>query len=83
MIYNMKTIAITIDEATLEQVDRLVGRGPRGGRNRSQLIRTAVQDYISRIERLANDEREAAIVHRHRGRLARQASALVREQARP
>jgi metal-responsive CopG/Arc/MetJ family transcriptional regulator len=79
----MKTIAITIDEETLEHVDRLVGRSGRASRNRSQLIRQAVHDYVSRLERLADDEREAAIVRRHRGRLARQASALVREQARP
>jgi metal-responsive CopG/Arc/MetJ family transcriptional regulator len=79
----MKTIAITIDEATLEHVDRLVGRSGRAARNRSQLIRQAVHDYVSRLERLADDEREATIVRRHRGRLARQASALVREQAKP
>lgn len=79
----MKTIAITIDEETLEHVDRLVKRGGRASRNRSQLIRQAVHDYVSRLERLADDDREAAIVRRHRGRLARQASALVREQARP
>ena len=79
----MKTIAITIDEETLEHVDRLVERGGRAGRNRSQLIRQAVHDYVSRLERLADDEREAAIVRRHRARLARQVSALVREQARP
>ncbi len=79
----MKTIAITIDEKTLEHVDRMVGRGGGAGRNRSQLIRQAVHEYVSRLDRLAEDEREAAIVRRHRGRLARQASALVREQAKP
>lgn len=79
----MKTIAITIDEATLEHVDRLVGRGGRASGNRSQLIRQAVHDYVSRLERVADDAREAAIVRRHRGRLTRQASALVREQAKP
>lgn len=79
----MKTIAITIDEETLGHVDRLVGRGGPASRSRSQLIRQAVHDYVSRLERLADDEREAAIVRRHRGRLARQVSALVREQARP
>ena len=79
----MKTIAITIDEATLASVDRLVGRGRRAGMNRSQLIRQAVADYISRLERLAEDQREDLILRRHRGRLARQTSALVRAQAKP
>ena len=79
----MKTIAITIDEATLGHVDRLVGRGGRASRSRSQLIRQAVHDYVSRLERVADDAREGAIVRRHRGRLTRQASALVREQAKP
>jgi len=71
----MKTIAITIDEDTLERVDRL-GRG-----SRSKLVREAVRAYVSHLERLAEDAREAEIVQRHRGRLARQARALVRAQA--
>ncbi len=79
----MKTIAITIEEKTLAHVDRMVRRGGDGARNRSQLIRQAVHEYVSRLDRLADDEREAAIVRRHRGRLARQATALVRRQATP
>jgi metal-responsive CopG/Arc/MetJ family transcriptional regulator len=74
----MRTIAITIDDVTLERVDR-VGRG----RSRSSVIREAVREYVAHLERLADEEREAAIVRRHRGRLARQARALVRAQARP
>jgi metal-responsive CopG/Arc/MetJ family transcriptional regulator len=72
----MKTIAITIDDDTIARVDRLA----RG--NRSQLIREAVREYVARLERLADEEREAAVVRRHRGRLKRQAAALVRAQAR-
>ena len=79
----MKTIAITIDEKTLASVDRLVRRRGPTGKNRSHLIRQAVADYLSRVERLAEDEREDAILRRHRGRLARQATALIREQAKP
>lgn len=79
--YDMKTIAITIDEATLARVDRLAGR--EGSTNRSQVIRQAVREYVSRLERASEDEREDAIVRGHRGRLARQARALVREQAKP
>jgi metal-responsive CopG/Arc/MetJ family transcriptional regulator len=72
----MKTIAITIDPDTLARVDRL------GRRNRSRIIREAVREYVTRVERLADDERESAIVRKHRGRLARQAAALVRAQAK-
>jgi metal-responsive CopG/Arc/MetJ family transcriptional regulator len=78
----MKTIAITIDEDMLARVDRLDGKGS-SGRNRSRLIREAVREYLSRLERQADEAREAAIVHRHRGRLALQAQALVRVQAKP
>jgi metal-responsive CopG/Arc/MetJ family transcriptional regulator len=74
----MKTIAITIDDDTLERVDRL-----GGGRNRSRVIREAVREYVARLERLAGEEREATVIRRHRGRLARQARALVRAQAQP
>ena len=79
----MKTIAITIDEKTLAAVDRLVGRGGPTGKNRSHLIRQAVADYMARLEGLAEDQREHLILRRHRGKLARQASALIREQAKP
>ncbi len=81
MVTNVKTIAITIDNDTLDRLDRLTGRGV-GRANRSRAIRQAVRDYVSVLERQAADEQEAAVFSRHRGRLARQASALVREQAK-
>jgi len=73
----MKTIAITIDAETLARMDRL------GGRSRSRTIREAVQEYVARRERWADEKREAAIIRRHRVRLARQAAALVAAQAKP
>ena len=79
----MKTIAITIDDDMLNRVDRLAQRTGLARKNRSRVIRLALRDYVSRVERLAQDEREAAIIHRHRGRLAQQANALVRQQAKP
>jgi metal-responsive CopG/Arc/MetJ family transcriptional regulator len=79
----MKTIAITIDEATLGRVDRLVSGGDPRSRNRSRIIREAVQDYLSRMERANEEERERAIYRKHRARIARQATVLVREQAKP
>jgi len=72
----MKTIAITMDEALLVRMDRL-GEG-----NRSLLVREAVAQYIVRREREAEEAREDAVIRRHRGRLAREAAALVRAQAK-
>ena len=63
----------------LERVDRVVERERTAGLNRSRLIRQAVGEFVSRLENRAEDEREAAVVRRHRGRLARQAAALVRQ----
>jgi metal-responsive CopG/Arc/MetJ family transcriptional regulator len=76
-VCNMKTIAITIEEDVLDRLDRL------GGGNRSKVIRDAVRDYLARVERSAAEAREAVIVRRHRGRLARQAAAAVGAQAKP
>ena len=82
IIYNMKTIAITMDETTLDRIDRLVDSDSPGARNRSRVIREAVRDYLSRIERLNEEERERLIYKKHRARIARQTAALVKEQAK-
>ena len=82
IIYNMKTIAITIDDDMLTRVDRLAG-SRQGSRNRSRVIRQAVHEYVLRLERMAQEDHEAAVFRRHRERLAQQARALVREQAKP
>jgi metal-responsive CopG/Arc/MetJ family transcriptional regulator len=78
----MKTIAITIDDNMLERIDRYVAGSGTVRRNRSQIIRQAVQEYLERMERLTEEEREREIFQRHRQRLARQAAALVKEQAK-
>ena len=77
---NMKTIAITIDEETLGRLERLTERVDT---NRSRVIREAVKEHVLRLERVAEDEREAALVRRHRVRLARQARAAIHGQAKP
>ena len=82
MVNIVRTIAITIDEDILGRIDRLTAKRAGGSANRSQIIRNAVQEYLARIERLAEEEREGQILKKHRGRLARQAAALVKEQAR-
>ena len=78
----MKTIAITIDEPTLKRVDRLASDTHFPFRNRSDVIRKAVDQYVRRLEREAEEQREAEIFRRHRSKLKRQAVALIKEQAR-
>ena len=80
-IDNMKTIAITIDEHTLRTVDQLVGASPVL-RNRSVVVRVALREFAERERRRLVEERERAVLRKQRGRLARQARALVAEQAR-
>jgi hypothetical protein len=46
------------------------------------LIREAMKDYVVRMERLIEEEREREIFGRNRAQLRKQATALVREQAR-
>jgi metal-responsive CopG/Arc/MetJ family transcriptional regulator len=72
----MKTIAITIDEDLLARMDRMAGG------NRSMVIREAVAHYVTRREREAAEAHEDAILRRHRRRLARETTALVRAQAK-
>lgn len=76
----MKTIAISIDEPTLERIDELANRR---GMNRSEVIREAAQDYIAEKEAETEEERERIIFRRHKNKLKKQTDALIREQAKP
>ena len=78
----MKTIAITIEEGTLSRLDRLVASGAAGSANRSRVIRAAVDEYLTRLERAARETREREAIKRHARRLARETAALVKEQAK-
>jgi metal-responsive CopG/Arc/MetJ family transcriptional regulator len=77
----MKTIAVSIDEPTIAALDRLAG--PRKRRKRSELVRLALAEFLARREREVREERERAAITRHRTLLARQARALIAEQAKP
>ena len=79
----MKTIAMTIDEPTLQRIDRLMAEDSVPWKSRSEVIRRAVQEFVGRLERTAEQEREREIFRRHRARLNRQAAALIKEQAKP
>ena len=83
IIYNMKTIAITIDEDTLDSMDRLLVEKKAPGKNRSQIVRQAVQKYLAGLQQKAEEEREKEIFHTNRRLLKQQALALIRSQAKP
>lgn len=75
----MKTIAISIDEPTLGALDRLAQvRGKR-----SELVREALVEYLARRESQEQEALERTAIAKHRALLARQAKAMVAEQAQP
>lgn len=80
---DMKTIAITIDEETLKRIDRLKADAKVAFRSRSDVIRQAAQEFVSRFERLTEEDREREIFRRNRRRLDGQSLELIKEQAKP
>ena len=78
----MKTIAISIDDRTLEMLDRLARKQGRGRRNRSEIFRQAIQELAQRLEREEREERDAAAYRREKKRFAREAAALIADQAK-
>ena len=82
-ICDVKTIALTIDEATLYRIDRLVGDRRLQIRNRSQAVRLALREFIQRLKQPQEEDRERKIIRKHASLLRRQAIALVKEQVRP
>jgi metal-responsive CopG/Arc/MetJ family transcriptional regulator len=75
----MKTVAVTLDTATLAALDRLTSEP--GGRSRSAVVREAVLALSERKLRMEREDRERQILSAHRAKLGRQAKALIREQA--
>ena len=78
----MKTIAITIDETTLQMLDELTATSPQS-RSRSALVRTAVREFVERLKSREVEAREDKIIRKHKEQLARQARALIADQAQP
>lgn len=78
----MKTIAVTIDEPTLHRIDRLMARDNAAWKSRSEVVRQAVQQFVARLERVVEEEREREIIRKNRARFNRQATALIKEQAK-
>ena len=78
----MKTITITIDETTLRFLAELAVSFARR-QSRSALVRTAIRGFAEQQRRRKTEADEDHIFHTSRKRLAREAKALVAEQARP
>ena len=78
----MKTIAITIDEPTLKRIDRLKTNPNAPFKSRSDIIRQAAQEFASRLEGLAEEDREREILRKNRKRLSRQSLELIKEQGK-
>jgi Arc/MetJ-type ribon-helix-helix transcriptional regulator len=83
----MKTIAISIDEESLVAIDQLArASGRRRGTrpaNRSEVVRRAVQELVAREKRREREAKDRRALAAHRELIARQAGALVAEQAEP
>ncbi len=77
----MKTIAITIAPDTVERLDRFLKQEPAVFRSRSELVRQALSEFLARMERELEEQRERRIFRRERDRLARDTAALIAEQA--
>lgn len=78
----MKTIAMTIDEPTLQRIDRLTA-GDSKWKSRSEVIRQAVHRFVRDLERADEEAHEREVFRRNKARLGRQAAALIEEQAKP
>ena len=78
----MKTIAITIDETTLRLLDELAVFSPQR-KSRSALVRTAIRGFAEQQRRRKTEADEDRILRANRKRLAREAKALIAEQALP
>ena len=78
----MKTIAITVDETTLRLLDELAVSSPQR-KSRSALVRAAIRGFAEQQRRRKTEADEDRILRTNRKRLAREAKALVAEQAQP
>ena len=78
----MKTLAITIEEDTLQRIDKFVSKNRAISMSRSRFIREALQEHLSRGGGQAEDEREREIMKLHCRLLQQEALALIKEQAK-
>jgi metal-responsive CopG/Arc/MetJ family transcriptional regulator len=75
MTNDMRKIAITLDQETLDLLDRIEGSSPTRFPDRSAVVRAAIRSYAQERERLA--------IRENRRMLEKQLRAMVRESAKP
>lgn len=76
----MKTIAVTVDDETLELMDELQASSAQF-QSRSALVRAAIREYSARLRRRLEEDRERRVVQQNKELLDKQLKALVEEQA--
>lgn len=75
----MRTIAISIDDGTVQRLDALASAS--AGVSRSSLVREALGLYLRERDRLAADAQDRAGYGADREALAREEAALIDDQA--
>jgi len=91
MMFNVKTIAVSIDEPTIISIDRIRQRrrsqsASRGGPaqvSRSEIVREALQAFVRGEQTRAREESDRAALRQTKDRLKKQLEALVADQAEP
>ena len=79
MVDNVKTIAVNVDEETLDLVDELTSSSDRYT-SRSALVRAALAGYVARERQLRLEDRDRRVIQAHREALAEELTALVADQ---
>ena len=72
-------ISITLSEETLEAVDELAAKG--GGR--SQVIETALREFLARRKRATRDARDLSLLNRDADELNAEMADILEYQGEP
>ncbi len=71
--------SITLSEETLEAVDELASKGG----SRSQVIETALREFLARRRRASRDARDLAVLNREADRLNAEMADILEYQGEP
>jgi metal-responsive CopG/Arc/MetJ family transcriptional regulator len=77
----MRTIAISIDDHTVGELDGIVAASTDPRLSRSQLVRAALADFLAKHAREKREARDREAYAAHANELQREAAALIEDQA--